>query len=94
MKIKNSLFSLVLTIFFISLIKADEPTADHVRTAYNAYVTKFKKSGHPKGFALVRVDGFWQSAETIEVFIDAYERFQDVASKEQMIEVVENWLKS
>ena len=42
----------------------------------------------------MRVDGFWQSAETIEVFIDAYERFQDVASKEQMIEVVESWLKS
>ena len=95
MKTKISLFSLVITIFIISLIKAeDEPTADHVRAAYNAYVAKFKKSGHPKGFALVNIDGFWQSAETTEVFIDAYERFQDVASKEQMIEVVESWLKS
>ena len=95
MKTKISLFSLVLAIFFIPLIKAeDEPTADHVRAAYNAYVAKFKKSGHPKGFALVNIDGFWQSAETTEVFIDAYERFQDVASKEQMIEVVESWLKS
>ena len=84
----------VLSIFFFTLIKADEPTADHVRAAYNAYVAKFKKSGHPKGFALVNVDGFWQSAETTEVFIDAYERFQDTASREQMIEVVESWLKS
>ena len=91
---KISLFSLILAIFFISLIKTDEPNADHVRAAYNAYVAKFKKAGHPKGFALVNVDGFWQSAETTEVFIDAYERFQDVASKEQMIEVVESWLKS
>ena len=44
MKIKNLLFSLVLTIFFIPLIKADEPTADHVRVAYDAYVSKFKKT--------------------------------------------------
>ena len=89
-----SLKYLVLIIIVISLSKADEPNADHVRAAYNAFVGKFKKSGNPSGFALTNVEGFWQSAETTEVFVDAYERFQDVASKEIMIEVVDSWLKS
>ena len=90
MKSQNILTAWLLIFSIISSIKADEPTADHVRAAYNAFVGKFKKPGNPSKFALTNIEGFWQSAETTEVFIDAYERFQDVASKEQMIEVVES----
>jgi len=94
MKPQNILTLCLLIFSIISSIKTDEPNADHVRAAYNAFVGKFKKPGNPSKFALTNIEGFWQSAETTEVFIDAYERFQDIASKEQMIEVVESWLNS
>ena len=61
----------LLMVLFISII-SDEPTADHVRAAYNAFTGKFKTGGGKNGYALTNVDGFWQSAETSEVFIDAY----------------------
>ena len=83
---------LLLFILFISPITSDEPTPDHVRAAYNALVGKFKKPGGKAGYALTNVDGFWQSAETSEMFIDAYERFQDDASRTNMIEVIDSWL--
>ena len=84
----------LLLILFISPIISDEPTADHVRAAYNAFVGKFKKAGGKNGYALTNVDGFWQSAETTEMFVDAYERFQDEDSRVTMIEVVDSWIKS
>ena len=91
---EKRLLSLLVILQLIAVIISDEPTADNVREAYNAYVAKFKKSGNPSKFGLVNVDGFWQSAETTEVFVDAYERFQDEESKKQMIEIVDSWLNS
>ena len=83
----------LLFVLFISII-SDEPTADHVRAAYNAFTGKFKTGGGKNGYALTHVDGFWQSAETSEVFVDAYERFLDDAAKTNMVEVVDSWIKS
>ena len=86
--------SLIIALLFITSSNADEPNADHVRAAYNAFYGKFKKPGNPSRYALTNVDGFWQSAETTEVFIDAYERFKDDSSKQNMIDVVNSWLDS
>ena len=90
MKYLNVFLACLIVFSFFSTIKADDPTADQVREAYNSFVSKFKKSGNK--FHLTNVDGFWQTAETTEVFIDAYERFQDDDSKKNMIEIVDSWL--
>ena len=90
MKPLNVFLSWFLIFSIISSIKADEPTCDQVREAYNSFVSKFKKSGNK--FGLTNVDGFWQTAETTEVFIDAFERFQDDSSKKNMVEIVDSWL--
>ena len=90
MKSLNIFLAWLLAFSIISSIKAYEPTQDQIREAYNSFVSKFKKSGNK--FALTNVDGFWQTAEIAEVFIDAYERFQDEDSKKNMIEVVDSWL--
>ena len=65
-----------------------------VRQAYDAYVAKFKKAGNYNKFGLVNADGFWSMAETAEVFIDAYERFGDTTTKQNMIDIVESWLSA
>ena len=84
----------IIAILIIASSKADEPTADHVRAAYNAFYGKFRKSGTSTRYALSNIVGFWQTAETSEVFVDAYERFRDDASRTNMIDVVNSWLDS
>ena len=76
------------------LIISDEPKIVHVRVSYKAYVAKFKKSENLNKFVLINIDGFWQSTEITEVFIDAYERFQDIESKGNMIDVANSRLNS
>ena len=88
------LLSWIIAILFITSSNADEPNADHVRAAYNAFYGKFKKPGNPSRYALTNVVGFWQTAEITEVFVDAYERFKDDSSKQNMIDVVDSWLDS
>ena len=79
------LLKLTIAFLIISSSISDEPTADHVRAAYNAFYGKFKKPGNPSKYALTNIVGFWQTAETTEVFVDAYERFKDDSSKQNMI---------
>ena len=86
------LLSWVIAILLLASSKADEPDADQVRLAYDSFVGKFKKPGGPDGFALTNIGGFWQTIETTEVFIDAYERFKDDTSKQNMIDVVDSWI--
>lgn len=88
------LLSWIIAILFITSSNADEPNADHVRAAYNAFYGKFKKPGNPSRYGLTNVVGFWQTAEITEVFVDAYERFKDDSSKQNMIDVVDSWLDS
>ena len=87
------LLSWVIAILLLTSSKADEPDANQVRLAYDSFVKKFKKSGGD-GYALTNIGGFWQTVETTEVFIDAYERFKDDTSKQNMIDVVDSWLNA
>ena len=91
MKSVNIFLAWLLVFSIISSIKSDEPSVDQVRQAYDSYISKFKKPG--SNFALTNVQHMWQSAETTEVLIDAYERFKDDATKKNMIEVVDSYLK-
>ena len=90
----KSLTYLLLFILFTTPITSQEPNADDVRNAYDSFLSKFKTGGGEDGFILTHVGGFWQAIETIEVLIDAYERFKDDSSKNQMIEIAESWLNS
>ena len=86
------LLSWLIAILLLTSSKADELDADQVRLAYDSFVGKFKKPGGPDGYALTNIGGFWQIVETTEVFIDAYERFKDDTTKQNMIDVVDSWL--
>ena len=88
------LISCLIICFLVLSIKADEVTEEEVRMAYDSYVEKFKNPGNPTKYALTNVNGFWQTAEISEMFVDAYERFEDDVSKKNMIDIIDSWLDS
>lgn len=88
------LIAWILAFLIINEISSDVPNAHDVRVAYDSFVRKFKKEDVHDGFALTHIGGFWQSIETAEVFIDAYERFKDDETKQNMIDVVDSFINA
>ena len=65
-------------------------SAAAARAAYDAYVKKFMKEDGQ----ITNIWGFWAKAEIGEVFADAYERFGDEESKNNLIKVVDWWIRT
>lgn len=62
------------------------------KDAVNAFITKFA-TGTTKNGILSNSGTFWSLAETVEVLIDAYERFGDEEYKELMCEQVDAFIR-